>query len=123
MAAVIVIEQDGQLQLPENLRKKLNLAKGDQLKVRVKGQKLILEKLKKRDMEFEETLAWAKEAASKLGTPITRQQLIEALKPEFMQKLTEKTQRRIEELGLTEAEIEQEILDECYNARHGKKSK
>jgi len=123
MGQVIVIERDGQVRLPAPLRKKLNLARGDQLRVRVQGQKLVLEKVKKRDLKAEETLTWAKRAARKLGTRVTQRQLLEALKPEFMRKLSQKTQRRIDELGLTEAEIEREILKECYDARHGRKSK
>lgn len=45
------------------------------------------------------------------------QQLLTALKPEFMQRLSEKTQLKIAELGLSDAQIEQEILEECYQIR------
>lgn len=121
MEQVIILEQDGQVRLPAQLREQLNLSSGDQLKVQIKGRKLVLEKLVKRSRELEETLAWAKKAAQRLGHELTPQQLLSALKPEFMQKLSEKTQLKIEELGLSEAQIEQEILEECYQARQTKK--
>jgi len=121
MEQLIIIEQDGQVRLPAQVIEQLDLTSGDQLKVRVQGRKLVLEKLIKRNRELEETLAWAKKAAQKLGQQLTPQQLLTALKPEFMQRLSEKTQLKIEELGLSDAQIEQEILEECYKARHRKK--
>jgi uncharacterized protein YjiS (DUF1127 family) len=45
-----------------------------------------------------------------------------ALKPEFMQRLSEKTQRKIKKLGLSETEIEREIIRECREARYSQKS-
>jgi len=121
MEQVIIVEQDGQVRLPAQVREQLDLISGDQLKVRVQGRKLVLEKLMKRSKELEETLAWAKKAAQKFEQQLTPQQLLSALKPEFMQRLSEKTQLKIEELGLSDDQIEQEILEECYQVRHGKK--
>lgn len=121
MEQVVFVEQDGQVRLPAQVREQLDLSSGDQLRVQIRGSKLVLEKLKKRSRELEETLAWAKKAAQKLGQQLTPQQLLTALKPEFMQKLSEKTQLKIEELGLSDDQIEQEILEECYQVRHGKK--
>ncbi len=81
---------------------------------------LALEKLINRNRELEQTLAWAKQATRKLGLKLTPQQLLAGLKPEFLQKLSEKTQPKIEELGLNEAQIEQEILEECHQVMQTK---
>lgn len=122
MEQLVVIKRNGQLQLPGEFRKKLNLIQGDHLKAEVKGQRLVLQKVRSQDRELAATLSWARNAARKLGTDITNRQLLAALKPEFMRKLSEKTQRKIEELGLSEAEIEREIIKECREARQSQKS-
>jgi len=122
MEQLVVIKRNGQVQLPGELRKKLNLAQGDHLKAQVKGQRLVLQKVRLRDRELAATMTWAKNAARRLGTRITNRQVVAALKPQFMRKLSKKTHRKIEELGLSEAKIEREIIKECREARHTQKS-
>ena len=122
MEQLVVVKRNGQLQLPGEFRKKLNLAQGDRLRAEVKGRRLVLQKVRSQDSQLAATMMWAKNAARKLGTDITDRQLVAALKPEFMRKLSEKTQRRIEELGLSEAEIEREIIKECREKRQSQKS-
>ena len=122
MEQLVVIKRNGQLQLPGEFRKKLNLTQGDHLKAEVKGQRLVLQKVRSQDRELAATMMWARNAARRLGTRITNRQLAAALKPEFMRKLSEKASRKIEELGLSEAALEREITKECREARHGNKS-
>ncbi len=123
MEQVITVNRNGQVQLPGPLRKKLKLNQGDKLKAQVQGQKLVLEKLKKKNADTNDAIAWVQNAVRRLGSRMTRQEALAALQPEFMQRLSQKTQQRIAELGLTEEQIEREILEECRDIKRKQRPK